>query len=204
MDYYYYFQSYSRILPNKLLQYIYNCYYGALGKPAIRMITLSKREKVISHLTNLTLEPTKIVEGVYLGNAYNANNYSILSNLNIKVIVNVSREFDNTFEGNTDIKYIQIPIRDDAENHLNRHSIKQVLDFLDLCGPFNSDNAVLFHCYMGSSRSASVLLAYLIYKYKYSLSDGLNLIKENRNIVNINVNFLNDIRDYFDDDPVII
>jgi protein-tyrosine phosphatase len=175
-----------------------------LGKPAVRMITLSKTEKVINHFTNLTLEPTEIIPGIYLGNAYNANNFAILSKLNIKVIVNVSTEFNNTYEKDTDIKYIQIPIRDDADHHLNKHSIKQVFEFLDLYAPYDENNAVLFHCYMGSSRSASITLAYLIHHYKYNFTDALSLVKERRNIVNINVNFLNDIRNYFDDDPVII
>ena len=50
---------------------------------------------------------------------------------------------------------------------------------------------------MGSSRSASIILAYLIYKHNYSLNDALLFLKNKRNIVNINVNFINDIKTYF-------
>lgn len=50
---------------------------------------------------------------------------------------------------------------------------------------------------MGSSRSASIVLAYLVYKYKYDINKAIEFIKSKRNIVNINLNFIDDIRNYF-------
>ena len=49
---------------------------------------------------------------------------------------------------------------------------------------------------MGSSRSASVILIILVYKYGFSFDEALTLIKSKREIVNINTNFLEDIKDW--------
>ena len=50
---------------------------------------------------------------------------------------------------------------------------------------------------MGSSRSASITLAYLIYKYNFTLNNGLKYLKKKRDIINININFINDIKEFF-------
>lgn len=203
MNIVYYIASYIRILPRKAGQFIYNKYYGIPHYNTNRMIELPLSKKVWNHVENLYLEPTEILPGLYLGNAYNASNYKTIEKLNIKTIVNVSKELPNFFEKNTSIRYLQIPIKDDSENHITEF-IHSVLDFLDQNGPYDKNNSVLIHCYMGSSRSASIVLLYLIYKYQYSYNAGLELLRSKRPIVNINTNFLKDIYDYFNEEPLII
>ena len=41
------------------------------------------------------------------------------------------------------------------------------------------------HCYKGVSRSATVVAAYLIKKYSYSLSQAVNLLREKRKKVHV-------------------
>ena len=53
----------------------------------------------------------------------------------------------------------------------------------------NPDKKILIHCFMGSSRSASILIAYLIKYENYKTRDALNYLREKRNVVNINVDF---------------
>ena len=50
---------------------------------------------------------------------------------------------------------------------------------------------------MGSSRSASVILAYLIKYYHLTLEDALKLLKEKRPVVNINVDFWKDLEIFY-------
>ena len=50
---------------------------------------------------------------------------------------------------------------------------------------------------MGSSRSATIIIAYLIKKYNFSLQQALELVKEKRPVVNINTKFWNDLETYF-------
>ena len=53
----------------------------------------------------------------------------------------------------------------------------------------NNNKNILIHCFMGSSRSATILLAYLIKYENYTLKKSLEYIKELRNIVNPNTSF---------------
>ena len=71
---------------------------------------------LINHVSSLTLEPTEIVPGLYLGNAYNAANFSTLEYYNIKHIINISTELPNTFPNQ--FNYLQIRIKDDNQHHI--------------------------------------------------------------------------------------
>ena len=190
----YYLISYLRIIPRKTAIAAYNYYYGIKHLPAIRMEKLPLTNRVWNQITNLYIEPNEIIPGVYLGNAYNASNYSTIQYYNIKNILNISKELPNYFENNTDITYKKIEIIDDAENHITEW-IQDIISFIDTI-TINSENSLLVHCYMGSSRSASVILIILVYKYGFSFDQALTLIKSKREIVNINTNFLEDIKDW--------
>lgn len=203
MNILYYFLSYMRILPRKAGQYLIDKYNGIANHSAIRMTDVPLGRKVWNHVENLYLEPTEILPGIYLGNAYNASNFATLNMLNIKTIVNVSSEIPNFFENSSSIRYFKIPIIDNADNHITEY-IRSSIDFIDLHGPYDENNCILIHCYMGSSRSASIVLLYLIYKYEYTYEAALRLLKAKRPIVNINTNFLKDIHDFFNDEPLLL
>ena len=47
---------------------------------------------------------------------------------------------------------------------------------------------------MGSSRSASVIIYYLMKFYGKSFEDALQYVKHKRDIVNLNINFANELR----------
>jgi protein-tyrosine phosphatase len=49
---------------------------------------------------------------------------------------------------------------------------------------------VYVHCVQGVSRSATVCLAYLIYKQKMTFNEGLTYIKERRPVANPNMTFI--------------
>lgn len=223
MNFIYHIYSYLRIIPYKSVEYIKKFVSGTPIYHTERLYNIPTRKRITNHITNLFLEPTHIIDNIYLGNAYNASNYATISKYNIAYIVNVSIEIKNYYEqdnklvdfyddiinieiknvpfdtsisiyndNNNHIKYLRIPIYDDCTYHITDY-IKEAIEFIDN----TRDGNVLVHCYMGSSRSASIVLAYLIYKYNYSLSDALLFLKDKRNIVNINVNFIDDIKKYF-------
>jgi len=230
MNFIYHIYSYLRIIPYKGIEYIKKYVNGTPFHHTERLYDIPARKRIINHITNLFIEPTHIIDNIYLGNAYNASNYAIIKQYNFNYIVNVSKEIKNYYEQQNidfysdinnveiknvptsifsstetsitiydnycDIKYLRIPIYDDCTNHITDY-IKEAMDFIDDATRNNNGN-ILIHCYMGSSRSASIVLAYLIYKYNYSLSDAILFLKNKRNIVNINVNFVNDIKKYFE------
>jgi hypothetical protein len=232
MDIIYNSCSYLRILTVKSYDYIQKYINGKKIIPVTRQIKLPIKTSIYNHIINIFLYPTNIIDNIYLGNGYNASNYSVIRDYNIKYIVNVTNEIPNYYEyniistknnsidnismenssidnismgnsslcttHNLDIKYFTIPIYDNSENHIYSH-INKALEFIEEAQS-NNDGNILIHCYMGSSRSASITLAYLIYKYNFTLSKGLKYLKKKRDIVNINTNFINDIKKYFDID----
>ena len=56
---------------------------------------------------------------------------------------------------------------------------------------------ILIHCYMGSSRSATIISAYLIKYYNFTVSQSIQLLKKQRDIVNINNSFIEDLRQFY-------
>ena len=208
MDIIYNSCSYLRILSVKGYDYFQKYMAGNKTVPVTRQIKLPTKTSIYNHIINIFLYPTNIIDNIYLGNGYNASNYSVIRDYNIKYIVNVTKEIPNYYEYNIistnnstistynlDIKYFTIPIYDNAENHILVH-IDKVLEFIEEAQS-NNDGNILIHCYMGSSRSASITLAYLIYKYNFTLNKALKYLKKKRDIVNINTNFIIDIKKYF-------
>jgi hypothetical protein len=55
---------------------------------------------------------------------------------------------------------------------------------------------VLVHCYAGVSRSASIVIAYLMHKHKISLLDAMKLVKSKRSCISPNVGFLLQLKDF--------
>jgi protein-tyrosine phosphatase len=214
MDIIYNSCSYFRILSIKSFNYIQKYLNGEKISSVTRQIKLPVQKSIYNHIINIFLYPTNIIDNIYLGNGYNASNYSVIRDYDIKYIVNVTNEIPNYYEyniisnnindentllcstNNIDIKYLTIPIHDNSENFIYPY-INQALEFIEEAQS-NNDGNILIHCYMGSSRSASITLAYLIYKYNFTLNKGLKYLKKKRDIVNINMNFINDIKKYFD------
>ncbi len=214
MDIIYNSCSYFRILSIKSFNYIQKYLNGEKISAVTRQIKLPIQKSIYNHIINIFLYPTNIIDNIYLGNGYNASNYSVIRDYDIKYIVNVTNEIPNYYEyniisnnindentllcstNNLDIKYLTIPIHDNSENFIYPY-INQALEFIEEAQS-NNDGNILIHCYMGSSRSASITLAYLIYKYNFTLNKGLKYLKKKRDIVNINMNFINDIKKYFE------
>lgn len=135
-------------------------------------------------------EPTHIIDNLYLGSAFNASHYNTLKKLNIGLIINMTNEISNYYEN--EIIYRKYGIYDD-----NKHPIKNFLDvtyedIINFQREYPNKN-ILVHCFMGASRSASVMTYYLYKKHKYSINDGIIFLKNKREVVNLTVLFYNEL-----------
>jgi protein-tyrosine phosphatase len=198
----YYAISYLRILPLKTATAVLNYLCRTIPpSPAIRMEILPLKQRIWNHVHNLYIEPTEIVRGLFLGNAFNASNYSTVNSLGIVRIINVSTDIPNYFDikhNKGAIEYLNIPIQDDNNHHISQW-ISTIIEFIDKYYGKNSNKSpcelepLMVHCYMGSSRSASVVCIILMHIYGYTKDAAIALLKEKRPIVNMNINFLHDI-----------
>lgn len=140
-------------------------------------------------------KPTHVVDNIYIGSAFNAASYYDLRELDIKVIINVTKEISHYYPNK--FIYLNYDVYDNNEDSIYEHLDKAYHDILDhqkeTCGN------ILIHCYMGSSRSASVVLYYLMKTKKNSKNEylsheeALTFLKNKRPIVNPTFRFTKDL-----------
>jgi len=140
-------------------------------------------------------EPTYVIDNIYLGSAYNAASYDILKKLDIKLIINVTTEITNYYPD--DFTYVRYNLYDN-----NKHSIDKYLnDAYEKITNFqkNKQGNILIHCFMGASRSASMVIYYLMRTMKkengdsFTFDDSLNFLKKKRPLVNPTFRFTKDL-----------
>jgi len=184
------------MLKDKLYDYIINYLYSHKysGDKVKRMYP--QNDTLYDKVSKLMLEPTQITDRLYLGNAYNAINKELLNELNIGLIVNVTKEIPSYYEDD-EFNYIKIPIYDDNKSSLieyfDRTAETIILYMID-----NPDKNVLVHCYMGSSRSTTIVVAYLLHEcnYEKNILDLIEEIKLNRPHINLNLTFLEELNEW--------
>ncbi|XP_033184093.1 dual specificity protein phosphatase MPK-4 isoform X2 [Bombus vancouverensis nearcticus] len=89
------------------------------------------------------------------------------------------------------IKYIQVTDmpREDLLTHF-----EDSYEFID--HSLQQNEKILVHCYFGISRSATIVIAYLMKKYKKSFYDAFEAVKEKRRFVGPNAGFLAQLKLY--------
>ena len=127
---------------------------------------------------------SQILPCLYLGTEWNASNYDSLLSDNVTHILNVSSDVDNFFPDS--FKYLNIRVEDVNETDL--------LKEFDRTNKFihearEQGAGCLVHCKMGVSRSASVVLAYLMKEFNYSLEHAFHFTKQKRSCINPNDGF---------------
>lgn len=147
--------------------------------------------KGLACMYDLTYKPNLVIENLFLGNAYNARNFYELKKNNIGLIINCSKDIPNYFEDEMD--YIRVYVEDKLNQCIYKYldtTITQMHEYLTV----NPNKNILVHCFMGSSRSATVIIAYLIKYRKYTRRDALLFLKQKRHLVNINVDFFKQLK----------
>jgi protein-tyrosine phosphatase len=124
---------------------------------------------------------SKITDNLYLGNEIDAKNYDLLTYYNISYIVNAAKKqlvyYPQKF------KYIHLNLSDYSNQDLSKY-FYDVLTFMD-----KAKGNIFVHCHYGKSRSSSYVIAYLMYKNKWSLKKTYKFVKDKRNYINPNKGF---------------
>lgn len=116
---------------------------------------------------------------LYLGSANGASNRDALTELGVTHILNMAREQKCHFPEK--FKYMKVSIYDGTEK-LSNH-LENAIAFID------SSECVFVHCKQGKSRSASVVIAYLMHKNGWSYQEAITFVKEKRKEVKPHFNF---------------
>uniref|UniRef100_A0A665T6P8 protein-serine/threonine phosphatase n=1 Tax=Echeneis naucrates TaxID=173247 RepID=A0A665T6P8_ECHNA len=136
-------------------------------------------------------KPSKIFDYLFLGSEWNAANFEELQKNNVGYILNVTREIDNFFPES--FTYMNIRVYDVEATDLLSHWT-DTYNFIDMAR--RSGQAVLVHCKMGVSRSASTVIAYAMKYKQWPLDVALPYVSERRPIVKPNDGFMKQLQTY--------
>ena len=150
-------------------------------------------ELVDSHLYKIhhATHPTQILNFLYLGNFSHASNIKELKRLKINYVLNCAIECRNNLPKN--IKELHLKIRD-LENFEIVDFFESANEFINKCK--NMGENCLVHCKLGISRSAAVVIAYLIKYYKVSTDEAVDFVKSKRTSIKPNDGFMRQLYTY--------
>ena len=144
---------------------------------------------VYNHLSNLMTLPTYIIDNIYLGNALNASSLDTLHKYGIECLINITHDIPSYYP--EQMTYLNIQIRDTRDSFVESH-FEEAFRFIQE----NSSKRIMIHCYMGSSRSASLVYYYLMREHQMSYQEAEQLVKSKRELVNLNTNFAQELQSF--------
>lgn len=177
-------KAYQRVYTNKA-----RIAYNNKDKPFVPPVSRMKgNNSMFHHLSVLRTPATRIDHKIIIGSAFDAANYYTLNSNGVKTVINCSKGLDNYFPDK--FLYRRVPIDDNSIANFIPY-IENIIKWLE-----EDDDPIFIHCYMGASRSAIVVLLYLTYFKKMSYEDALEFLVQKRPVVNINVAFIAQLKNF--------
>ena len=133
---------------------------------------------------------TQIIDGLYLGCNEGANDELLLDQLNIKKIVKVGEELKMKNPDKYD--YMNIDIYDHDDENMYQH-FESSFKFIDKA--ISNKENVLVHCKYGISRSATIVISYIIQKFNYRTHEAMAFVSSKRSIINPNNGFIKQLNE---------
>ena len=128
----------------------------------------------------------KITEKIYISNELCAQEWKLLKDRKISHILVAGNFLKQNYP--KDFKYLQLPINDAISQDLTLY-FQEAFNFID------ESERVLVHCHAGVSRSASIIIAYLMLKNKWRYNEAFTHVKKKRPIINPNRGFVSQLKE---------
>ena len=142
--------------------------------------------------------PTEIIPRLWIGNMNDALNYGLHKNLNVKTVVNCTKDVQFI---NNELTNIRVPVDDNLDPQEIENMYKLMNRAVDLIHiSLMSGETVLVHCHAGRQRSAAIIAAYLMKYGGINPVDAIRHIRSKRSIAFYpQVNFKNALIKYWND-----
>ena len=129
----------------------------------------------------------EIIDGLWLGNIAAAEDVIDLKKKGIKKILTVMNQDGPNYKSEDGFIHKKFEIIDfDCENIIKYFG--ECINFID------GEEKILVHCMSGASRSASFVIAYLMWKEKKSFKDALDFVSKKRSRVFPNDGFKDQLK----------
>jgi len=137
---------------------------------------------------------SKITDNLFLGQqAGGADDRSELTRLGITHIINVTTNLPMYFESDERFVYHRVPINDTHNDDIGAH-FTTAIDYINRA--IDAGGKVLVHCFAGISRSASIVIAYLIKERQMTLEQATAFVKTRRHQIDPNLSFIGALTKY--------
>ena len=169
--------NYDYIKPFKSIQeFSINCNY--IESPLFRdvVVCLSFTSPYFQYT------PTKITNSIYLGSQDSTKITDILHERNITGILSLGAK---SLCSSKKIKNEYYEIADLPDSPIEKY-FEKCFQFID---SIVENGSILIHCYAGMSRSATILIAYLMSKNKWRFRETMDFLRKKRPIVSPNSGF---------------
>ena len=147
-------------------------------------------------LESLQLQnPAQILPNLYLSSETPAKNLTLLKQLHINHILNLTgfkhhtNELRFKFDYPTEFTILHIKIADEMNVKISDH-FDEALRFISDSIDKDRSNRILVHCEAGISRSSTIVIAYLMQYHHQSLKNAYTYVKQRKNNIGPNLNFL--------------
>jgi len=130
-----------------------------------------------------------IKDKLYLGNITDANDIYFLNSNRIDTIINVAIDGKISHGIRMNKKVYKYNIFDNENENITKY-FQEIFELIDY------NDCVLVNCMAGVSRSATIVIAYLMTKQKITLHDAFNFVKSKRPIINPNNGFMKQLVKY--------
>jgi protein-tyrosine phosphatase len=125
-----------------------------------------------------------ISDKLYLTNFFGASNLEGLKKLNITHIINVTDTINNLYEN--EFKYLKIAIPDAFHITITDYFL-DAFKFID--NALSANGRVMVHCMAGKSRSAAIVIGYIMNKEKKTFHEAMKYVQDIRQCIDPNLSF---------------
>ena len=129
------------------------------------------------------MSANEILPNIWLGDHVAAKNKHFLQKMNIRLVVNCTKDIPFSPHLSSKCTKVRVPVHD----NLDPAEIKKLSDW----GPrvvsiiwehYKHGHPIFIHCYAGVQRSAAVLAMFLIFFLRCSADDSIRRIRQRREI----------------------
>ncbi|KAG7223369.1 hypothetical protein INR49_015725 [Caranx melampygus] len=136
--------------------------------------SLSDESVMTPDAENAVVSP--ILPFLFLGNERDAQDLDLLLRLNIGYVVNVTTHLP-LYHVNSGLRYKRLPATDNSKQNLRQY-FEEVFEFIEEA--YQSGQGVLVHCQAGVSRSATIVIAYLMKHTLMTMTDAYKYVRSRR------------------------
>lgn len=142
---------------------------------------------------SLVLPPFQILPHLYLGCRKVATCLPGLRQCGVTHILNVTSSIPNEFQDLEGFVYKQIAVEDNLDVDMQQHlsGAFQFIEEARECG-----HKVLVHCHAGKSRSVTIVLAYLMKFYAYTLDSAVEYVERRKSDISPNLSFMGQLLEF--------